>query len=338
MQARVRHITKDGRGKRWSPGPLDCSGVSFGWDDALPPYRAVLSQRCYLAYPEDMNNSWHRLLVNWLLIVSTAPSLGSAAAANSTGTQPGIPGHVTYVARDYEFDGPETFKGGLTTVTLINHGEDLHQLQFIKLPDGKTAGHFKAAINADPRRMPSWAIRMGGPNAVIPGAQAVAILNLPLGRYVVICGIPEARGIPHVALGMLKGLDIASIEPERPKIPPSDLSITAADFSYQLSQSVRAGKKIIQMINKGSQPHEVVVVELAPGARIKDYAQAFQPGVPVSSAGRPIGGMVGLEPGGEGQFSIDLPPGRYGLICFLPDIIRGAPHFTRGMMMDVTVD
>src|SRR5207253_8941709 len=142
----------------------------------------------------------------WILVCAAGLAFGSAAAISS-GKDSGADGHVTYTARDYEFAGPESFAGGTTEITLINQGEDLHHLQFIKLPDGKTAAHFKAAIDADPRRMPGWAIRMGGPNAIIPGAQAVAIVNLPPGRYVVICGIPDARGIPHVALGMLKAVD-----------------------------------------------------------------------------------------------------------------------------------
>jgi hypothetical protein len=284
-----------------------------------------------------MDNFGARHLFKWMLVFAAGPALGSAAAISS-GKVPGADGHITYIARDYGFAGPESVAGGTTEITLINQGEDVHHLQFIQLPDGKTAAHFKAAIDADSRRMPSWAIRMGGPNAIIPGAQAVAILNLPPGRYVVICGIPDGRGIPHVALGMLKAVDIAPPGLQSFKAPPSDLSITAADFSYALSQSVTAGNKIIQMINKGAQPHEVVVVKLAAGAGIKDYAEAFQPGVALSPAGEPIGGMVGLQPGGEGHFRINFARGRYGLICFLPDIIRGAPHFTRGMMTDFTIE
>jgi hypothetical protein len=296
----------------------------------------ILAPRITAAvYSFEISSGFGRL-AQWIML-GAASALGSPAASVSTGAEISASGHVTFLARDFEFSGPEKLTAGMTEVTLLNQGQDLHQLQFIKLPDGKTAGQFKAAIEADPTRLPRWAIRMGGPNAVIPGAQAVAILDLPPGRYVLLCGIPDARGIPHAGLGMLKPLSIAPGEPQSFEAPPGEVSITAADFGYTLSQSLTAGKKTIQMVNKGSQAHEVVVVELAPGARIKDYAEAFQPGVPVSPAGKPIGGMVGLEARGEGRFSLDLAPGQYGLICFLPDI-RGAPHFTRGMMMDVTVN
>jgi hypothetical protein len=91
------------------------------------------------------------------------------------------------------------------------------------------------------------------------------------------------------------------------------------------------------VLNKGSQAHEVVVVQLARGASVTDFIDGFVPGVPVLPAGKPIGGIVGLERGRDGFFLADFAPGRYGLICFLPDLITRAPHFTRGMVLDVTV-
>ena len=82
----------------------------------------------------------------------------------------------------------------------------------------------------------------------------------------------------------------------------------------------------------------MVVVQLAPRATVDAFLDAFQPGVATLPAGQPVGGMVGLEPGGEGFFTIDFVRGQYGLICFLPDLVQRAPHFTRGMLLDVTVN
>jgi hypothetical protein len=33
----------------------------------------------------------------------------------------------------------------------------------------------------------------------------------------------------------------------------------------------------------------------------------------------------------------DLEPGRYALICFLPDLADGKPHFMHGMMQEIEV-
>lgn len=253
------------------------------------------------------------------------------------GSPTDTPGTVTYVARDHGFSGPESIPAGLTAVEIVNHGQDAHQIQFIKLPGGKTAADFSAEITADPTRLPSWVQRRGGPNAVVPGARATAIIDLEPGDYVLICGIPDGRGVPHVALGMLKPLRVVAAAPRKLKAPQADLTITLMDFAFELSRPITAGAKTIHVLNTGTQPHEVVVVQLAPGASITDFAESFVPGVPVLQAGKPIGGIVGLERGLEGFFRMDFPPGTYGLICFLPDITRGAPHFSRGMMMDFAV-
>ena len=221
---------------------------------------------------------------------------------------------------------------------LINQGEDLHQLQFIKLPDGKTAKDFTAEIIANHKRLPPWVQRRGGPNSIIPSQQAEATVHLEPGEYVVICGIPDRHGVPHVALGMLKALRVTPARSQNTSPPHADVTMTELDFSFELSQSIQAGRKTVRVMNKGGQAHEVVVVQLARRATVNGFLDDFQPGVPTSPSGKPVGGMVGLEPGGEAFFTLDFVPGRYGLICFLPDLIHGAPHFTRGMLMDITVE
>jgi len=244
---------------------------------------------------------------------------------------------VTYVARDFTFTGPDAIAAGMVPVRLRNEGRDLHQIQFIKLSTGKTAADFTAQINADPSRMPSWVQRKGGPNSVAPGEQALAFIGLEPGDYVLICGIPDSQGMPHLARGMLKSVKVLAGGARSNSHPATDLTITAVDFRFELSGPITAGSHIVRVVNNGSQPHEVVVVRLAPGASADDFLNAFRPGVAVSPAGHPVGGLVGIDPGRDGFFRMNFAAGNYGLICFLPDIARGAPHFTRGMMMDISV-
>ena len=106
---------------------------------------------------------------------------------------------------------------------------------------------------------------------------------------------------------------------------------------HQPAHSMKAGPGTIRVINRGTQAHEVVIVKLTPGASVDDFLDAFRPGVAASPAGKPIGGLVGLDPGREGYVLADFAPGRYGLICFLPDFLTRGPHFARGMLLDVDV-
>ena len=265
-----------------------------------------------------------------LSLVQSITALAAASSAETSNT-------VLYTARDYAFTGPETIAGGWTTVTLLNQGNDLHQVQFLKLPEGKTAADFRDEMTADPTRLPRWVLRRSGPNSVLPGERALAIVRLEPGEYVLFCGIPDRQGIPHVAHGMLKPLHVAAAPPRSAEMPPADQAITLTDFSFELSRPVQAGTRTIRVVNKGGQAHEVAVVKLAPRASVADFLDAFRPGVAFSPAGKLIGGLAGLDPGGEGLFRADFPPGRYGLICFLPDLVMRAPHFTRGMLLDFDV-
>jgi hypothetical protein len=285
------------------------------------------------------------LLIARIIVCVLALLFGTGSTPGFVAGEPALPlassvvnGDTVYIARDYAFTGPDQIPAGWISVTLINRGEDLHQLQFIKLPDGKTAEDFAAAMTANHTLLPAGIERRGGPNSVIPGEQGMATVRLDEGQYVVICGIPDRRGVPHVALGMLKALRVTPGLAKKSDPPHGDITITEADFSFRLSAPIPAGRRTIRVVNTGSQPHEVVVVQLAPRATVDAFLDAFQPGVATQPTGQPVGGMVGLEPGGEGFFTIDFVRGQYGLICFLPDLLQRAPHFTRGMLLEVTVN
>ena len=277
------------------------------------------------------------LIRMFILGMAIALSFIQSITTLAAGSPDEASGDVIYIATDYAFKGPDRLTAGWKTVTMVNRGEDLHQIQFIKLPEGKTATDFRAEIAVDPTRLPRWSQRRSGPNSVIPGEQALAIVYLEPGEYVLLCGIPDKLGIPHVAHGMLKPVHIAAAPPRSAETPPVDQTITLADFSFELSQPIKAGARTIHVVNKGGQAHEVVLVKLAPDASVADFLDAFRPGVAFSPAGKPIGGLVGLDPGREGFFRAEFSPGRYGLICFLPDLITRGPHFTRGMMLDFEV-
>jgi hypothetical protein len=90
-------------------------------------------------------------------------------------------------------------------------------------------------------------------------------------------------------------------------------------------------------MNHGRQPHEVVVVKLAPDSTAKDFTAAFEPGASGPPPGIPVGGIVRLEGGEYAFFATNLEPGHYGLICFLPDAETGQPHLARGMTLEFTV-
>lgn len=275
--------------------------------------------------------------VTVFLFLILAPALdwadGSRAAAGPrTDDAP-----VVFVAHDYGFAGPDRIPAGVTTMQVVNKGQDPHHIQLLKLLQGKTAEDFRAAITADSARLPNWIKFVGGPNAVLPGSESAATMNLTEGEYLLICIIPNKDGVPHMALGMQKPLSVRGAKPRLISEPKAGLTITLADFRFTQSQPITAGSHTIEVINHGTQPHEVVLLRLDPGATAKDFGAAFEPGATMPPPGKPFGGIVGLETGEHAFFTAQFEPGRYGLICFFPDPATGKPHFAQGMTSEFTV-
>jgi hypothetical protein len=247
-------------------------------------------------------------------------------------------GTVVFVAHDYGFRGPDRIPAGLTTVRIVNQGQDLHHIQFLKLLQGKSAPDFRAAVAADPSQLPRWVQYAGGPNAHPAGSLASAMVNLTEGDYVIICWIPDKHGVPHVALGMQKALSVRGGKPMKVSQPKSSVTIKQIDYQFVFSKRVEAGLQTIKVINQGTQPHELVVVKLEPGATVNDVIASFAPGASGPPPGELVNGITGIEKGERMFFTGEFEPGRYGLICFAPDTVTGRPHFLHGMTSEFTVE
>jgi len=245
---------------------------------------------------------------------------------------------VTFVAKDFSFHGPASIPGGWQTIRLVNQGRDFHQIQFLKLPSGKSAADFRQALKAKKfRQIPPWVERYGGVNSVSPGSEARVILHLVTGEYVLICGIPDIEGRAHVVHGMISSVSV--VPPSQPtSTPPSaDITIRGRDFSFVVEGPLTPGPHIIQFRNDGAQAHEVLVLKLQPWASTQSFLKTYRPGGTPNPTGETIGGVVGLDPGLESYFPLELEPGRYGFLCFLRDPATRAPHFVQGMWFDFEV-
>jgi uncharacterized cupredoxin-like copper-binding protein len=272
---------------------------------------------------------------------STFLHLTFAVSAVVFAVQPGIAAQqekvIAFEATDYGFAGPDRLSAGPTAIQIHNVGAELHHLQLVKLGKDKTAEDFMAALRSHPFAFPAWVRFMGGPNAVIPGDKAVAMQNLEPGQYLLLCLIPNETGVPHVALGMQKLLTVVPGQPRaQQQRPKAEVTITEQDFAFELSRDLRSGLRIIDVVNKGTIPHEVVLVKLMPGKSIRDFAQFGEH--PVGEPpGQPVGGVVGLDTGQTASFTANLEAGSYGLICFFPEPESGTPHFAKGMMLEFAV-
>lgn len=266
-------------------------------------------------------------------------ALGACAVVLSScgGERPdaGASGNVlTVTAADYTFEAPAEAPAGLTTIRLINRGPSPHHIQLVKLADGKRLEDLLGAMKGE--AFPEWATMAGGPAPPEIGQTSTSIQMLEPGTYALICFIPAPDGMPHVMKGMSRELRV--IGPPKPDAeePEADIVAKLVDYDFELSAPLTAGRHIIRVENAGPQPHEIVLIRLQPGKTPEDFARwgMKQEGPP---PGTIHGGVSAIMPGAHVFVDVDLPPGEYGLLCFLPDAKDGKPHFVHGMARSTTV-
>jgi hypothetical protein len=261
----------------------------------------------------------------------------STEAAPTARTEKAQPTAVTVTATDFAFDAPAKVPAGATRFHLVNHGKEFHQAQLIKLEDGKTPDDLKTAMKK-PGPPPSWVKWVGGPNGVGPGGEANATAVLTPGQYAYLCLIPSPDGTMHVSKGMMQPFEVtAGSTASVAEFPAADITIKLTDYNFEPSQPLTPGHHIIMVENAGPQAHELVLLRLAPGKKTEDFGKWAESGMKGPPPAEPLGGVVALDKGARGLFEVDLTPGDYGFICFVPDMKDGKPHLVHGMMKTIKV-
>jgi hypothetical protein len=256
------------------------------------------------------------------------------AAASMASFDPAT--HVAVIhTKDFSFDAPDSIPAGWTTFRLVNDGPSLHHVQLVRLDSGKTAADLQAAMK-NPGPPPRWAVFVGGPNAPNPSAQSEATLNLDAGIYVLLCLVDIPDHVPHFAKGMVRPLKVTAASATAAALPTSDVSVALADYSFTVQGTLAAGKHMLKFENKGPQPHEFELVRFAPGKTLKDLgAWMDKPNGP--PPGDPLGGVSAIMPGSVAYVPVDLTPGNYAMLCFIPDGKDGKPHLEHGMVKEFKV-
>jgi len=249
---------------------------------------------------------------------------------------PAAPPTVTITATDFAFSAPDTIPAGVVNVRLVNNGPSLHHVQFMRLGAGKTMADLMASLR-NPGPPPSWITPVPGPNPPAPGASAELVVDLAAGNYAIACFVPDEKGVPHVAKGMIRPLVVAPASGPAAAEPVADVQVDLADYSFTLSKDLTAGPHTVRIVNAGSQPHEMFVARLDSGATAEQMVHYVETGMHGRPPALPLGGASGMVPGAHAVLSMDFRPGDYALVCFLPDARDGRDHALHGMVKQIHV-
>jgi hypothetical protein len=284
----------------------------------------------------------------------------------SSGT--GMPGDAAAMQK-LGFDSPDTMPAGLVQIDLVNNGKQDHQVNFFR-PKKMDDMAKVDAILAGPT--PELALALvefvGGSNTVAAGGEQKTVSKFEPGTYYLGCFIVDADGASHIAHGMLKKVTVTGGGSTTAGSTPSGTAASSAvpadqaetmkkatvgeiemkDFLIALPSGFK-GKGWYKVSNDaGKQPHETTIVKLASGKTKQDAIDWASKPVP---EGPPpfesVGGFGGLDPKNVGWVLLDLKPGSYLALCFIPNTVpeEGAPpgppdlkpHLAHGMVTEFTI-
>lgn len=117
---------------------------------------------------------------------------------------------------------------------------------------------------------------------------------------------------------------------------PHQVTITAHDYAFDAPDTLPAGLTTITLRNRGHELHHVQLVRLEGGHTLPDFLGGLKAGGPPPEWAHLVGGPNTPVPGADAAATLDLAPGRYALVCFIPSA-DGAPHVMKGMSRELTV-
>jgi hypothetical protein len=245
---------------------------------------------------------------------------------------------VTITAKEYAFEMPESFVGGVVTLKLSNAGKEPHMAMLFRLNDGVTLEQFNAALTQpDPSGVFALGNLASGVNTTPPGATQSATLDLKAGDYAILDFGAGEDQVPYMAKGMLKPFKVTAGSSTAE--PASDVAVTMKEFTFEMPTELKAGTHTFKVSNQGAQSHEMIMFKLAEGKTLADM-QAFlsNPESGGPPPGEEAGGALPMAPGMRAWTTVDLKPGNYVAVCFIPDTGDGKSHLEHGMLMPLKVN
>ncbi len=121
---------------------------------------------------------------------------------------------------------------------------------------------------------------------------------------------------------------------------PPEVLVLGHDYTFQLPDSLPAGRTAFAFENAGQVPHEMILVGLRDGATLQEVATRRREGRDWQELVESTAAILIAPPGerSAAQVLADLEAGRtYALVCNFQDSDSAPPHTELGMMKSLHV-
>lgn len=295
-------------------------------------------------------------------VASEAPAISTAPEATSAGS--GDTGPLPESVQEIDIDGTEyTFtirpdpaaglRPGWTSVNFHNLGVEAHQVMFARLKDGVDLAELAAAGEGDSSGSAAieFVDMLGGVSYIDPDRGTAALVDLPEGTVLAMCYVPNPDGVAHALLGMSTILTVSDAPTPAETGSPEEAdhqevvgTIELAADGYVIPENPAPGWYHVMNTDvdaPGGGLHELALLrlegEVGPGGIdqvVDDLAANITPSVGLDA----VGGLGAISAGFDGYLHLDLAPGEYLAVDFMPDPGEPRPHMLDGYYAEFRVE
>lgn len=232
--------------------------------------------------------------------------------------------------------------------------------------DGDVGAYCDASLAIETAPEPEIDFETATPEEQAEAAKTFATNDLlPLADEVVATAPEEVAGDVAVLVGALEDVaetgDFAAFETEEAEAASKRLhefdlescgwnavDVTAVDYSFEgVPDAIDAGVTSFEFANDGEEMHEMVLFRKNDGVDLSAEELLELPEEEAMTMATFVGATFG-EPGSSDEYLVaDLEAGDYAMVCFVPtgvtseaefETADGPPHFTHGMVAELTVE
>jgi hypothetical protein len=292
-----------------------------------------------------------RVLASLALVAAGAFAGGCGddddTADQPAATTPAAPATFAIVAtaegKKKALEFPATVKAGLVTMTLSNQDTIPRSAGIVRLVGDHTVDEFRKIVSKEGAPIPSWIEDGGGVSTVQPGETASVTQVLAPGKYAIAddeSSEGDGEGESLADLGA-KGEFTVTGPASDAELPAQPATITAKDYSFEFD-GLKAGKNNVRFENTGMELHHAIIAPINKGKTFEDAKKVFasqEPpkGPPPVDFEKIVSTQV-IDGGIAQNVELDLPAGKYAVVCFIQDRAGGAPHVAKGMITELDVE
>jgi hypothetical protein len=248
---------------------------------------------------------------------------------------------VAITGTETGFEVPEEAPAGTVLLTFENTAPFPSGFTLIQLPEGVSMEDLMPPAAASPAAEEAPAdegfppalydaIWAGGVFAM-PGQTVQAVVMLSPGQWLMLG--PDDTMPP----GML---NVSGEAGEAPSAPEDAIAVDLHNYQIVLPETIPAGPHVWSITNTGDEPHEMFISKTPERLTVEEAEKLLsmppdatpEAGLPNPEEFEDVGGVAPISNGQTTMVEMNLEPGHYVAVCFIPAKDSGEPHAMKGMV------